>query len=254
MSDVPFLFAIPLVAKSVARDWERACQLLSCTLDSILNQTNPNFKVALICHDVPDIPKLLDPRVVILKSLSPIPSTPNEQMVDKGHKKRLACAYLYGLGGGWIMLVDADDLVSNRIVDYVCKSDAKYGLLIDDGWEFDCVIKKMTKAPRFNRMCGTSAIFKFSKNELPSNALHDQRTLSDAFESHRLWRETSMNLGRPLDFVNFRAAIYTINNQQNHSTLMGPIGWKRKFTRLFSFSHSPTPVEIAEFSMNGLLS
>ena len=44
-----------------------------------------------------------------------------------------------------------------------------------------------------------------------------------------------------------------LNNQQNHSTLMGGVGWKRKFSRFLSFSHTPSKADINEFSLHGLL-
>ncbi len=253
MNKLPFLFVVPLVAKMVARDWDRACHLLACTLDSILNQTDSDFMVALVCHDVPDIPQLKDPRIVVLQAHSKIPQSLGEQMIDKGYKKRLAFAYLRLLGGGWIMLVDADDLVSKRLVEYARKSNAKYGLLIDKGWEFDCQTKKLTFARRFNRLCGSSALFKFTVEELPQSAAQEQETISDKFESHRIWRETANGLNRPFNFIKFKAAVYTINNQQNHSTLMGGVGWKRKFSRFLSFSHTPSKADINEFSLHGLL-
>ena len=128
MNKLPFLFAVPLVAKMVARDWDRACHLLACTLDSILNQTDSDFMVALVCHDVPDIPQLSDPRVIIIHAASPLPRNPSEQMYDKGFKKRLAFSYLNKMGGGWVMLVDADDLVYKDLVSYGRKINPKYGL------------------------------------------------------------------------------------------------------------------------------
>ncbi len=249
----PFLFAIPLVAKEVARDWQRVCSLLQCTLNSILAQTDKNFSVVLVCHDVPDIPQLSDPRVIILHAASPLPRNPSEQMYDKGFKKRLAFSYLNKMGGGWVMLVDADDLVSKHLVSYVRKINPKYGLLIDRGLEFDCVSKKISKAFKFNRLCGSSAIFRFSISELPSEVDQQEMTLSDHFESHRLWREKSIELNRPFDFVNFFAAIYTINNLQNHSAFSGPAGWKRRAIRLLSLARQPTSSQIDEFSLDALL-
>ena len=253
MSSEPFLFAIPLLARAVARDWDRVCQLLSCTLDSVLNQSDADIQVALVCHDVPDLPQLKDPRVVVLQIDAPLPHNPDEQMVDKGLKKRAAFAYLRELGGGWVMLVDADDLVSCRLVEYVRQVNAQYGMLIDEGWEFDCGTGKLAPASRFNRVCGTSAVFRFRSHELPLHYKDTERTLSDAFESHREWRERAAELNRPLAPVNFRAAVYTINNAQNHSAMVGKIGWRRRLLRLLTFSHFPSRTEISEFSIARLI-
>jgi hypothetical protein len=247
------LFAIPLRAKGVSRDWARVCHLLSCTLDSVLNQTDPHFSVALMCHDVPDLPQLKDPRVTVLTCHAPLPRDLQEQMRDKGLKKRMALAHLHQLGGGFLMLVDSDDLVSNRLVAHVRARKPRFGLLIDAGWEFDVSTRRLARAARFNRVCGSSAIFRFTPDELPADAAQTTTTLSDKFDSHRLWRETAATLHRPFDQVDFRAAVYTINNQENHSVLTGNIGWRRHLLRLLTRSHRPTDAEVQEFAMAGLL-
>ena len=249
----PFVFAIPLRAKAIARDWGRVSHLLACTLDSILNQTDPNFCVALACHDVPDLPILADSRISILRTEAPLPRDLKEQMQDKQIKKRLALAHLHELGGGWFMPVDSDDLVSRRLVNHVRQTNPRFGFILDEGWEFDCVHQGLRPAPRFNRLCGTSGIFRFTLDDLPNRADQNEETLADAFKNHTHWRETASTAGRPLDLLGFRGAIYTTNNQENHSILVGDVGWKRRLTRIVSPLRRPSIAEVDEFSLRRLL-
>ncbi len=253
MTSDPFLFSIPVRAKAVSRNWERVCHLLACTLDSILNQSDPNFSVVLACHDVPELPQLRDPRVTVLQTDTVLPCDLREQMRDKHIKTRLGLAHLHQLGGGWIMQVDADDLVSNQLVARVRQLQPRYGLIIDRGWEFDCIRRGLRPAPRFNRICGSSGIFRFAATELPTRADQNQTVLADSFRDHPRWREVSAALGRPLDLLAYRAAIYTTNNQENHSVLAGGIGWKRRLLHLVTPLRTPTAAEITEFSLGGLL-
>jgi len=253
MSIEPFLFSIPLRAKAVAHDWDRVCHLLSSTLDSILNQSDQNFSVVLACHDVPDLALLKDPRIAVIRTETPTPSNLSEQMTDKHRKKRLGLAHLRQLGGGWFMPVDADDLVSNQLVERVRLLRPRFGLIIDQGWEFDCAKKGMRPAPRFNRLCGSSGIFRFAIHDLPVQAYQTAETIADAFRDHTCWRKTAVALGRPLDLLNFRAAVYTTNNQENHSVLVGDIGWKRRLVRLVTPLLAPTPAQVTEFSLGRLL-
>lgn len=249
----PFMFAIPLRPKAVARDWGRVCHLLASTLDSILNQSDSDFSVVIACHDVPKLSLLDDPRITILRANTPLPTDPNEQMKDKHMKKRLALAQLHRLGGGWFMPVDADDLVSNRLVAHVRKLNPRFGMIIDEGWEFDCANLGLRPAPRFNRLCGSSGIFRFSADELPEQANQTEERLADVFKNHTQWRETAIALNRPLDLIGFRAAIYTTNNEENHSVLVGAIGWKRRLMRFVTPLRTPSAAVISEFSLGRLL-
>ena len=46
-----FVFAIPLVPRQRATDWQRILSNLRATLRSILNQTDPNFRDYLLFHE-----------------------------------------------------------------------------------------------------------------------------------------------------------------------------------------------------------
>ncbi len=46
-------FLIPLKSAAVANDWERVCNIFEATLRSAYHQTDPDFRILVICHEKP---------------------------------------------------------------------------------------------------------------------------------------------------------------------------------------------------------
>jgi hypothetical protein len=252
MSD-KFFFGIPLRSKASSRNWLRVCELFRSTLSSILNQTNGDFGVIVACHDVPSVANMTDPRVEVLICAAKVPVNLNEQMTDKHLKRRMIAAKLKRLGGGYLMSVDGDDLVSNRIVAFVERDRNPYGYIINRGYEFDCVTKRVLPAPRFNRLCGSSGIFHFEAHHLPDSANDPSETLSDYFRNHTEWSTVANNLGRPLKMLPFRGAMYVTNHGDNHSTQAGNVGWRRTLLRKFFIARAPDRALRQEFALDTFL-
>ena len=93
------LFGIPLKSKKVSADWPRVEGLFNSTLRSIFNQTDPDFRVIVACHEVPRTPYADDPRLEIVPVDFPPPLFRDELMVDKHRKREVVAARLRGLGG-----------------------------------------------------------------------------------------------------------------------------------------------------------
>lgn len=130
------------------------------TLWSVYNQTDPDFKILVACHDVPVLTHEYDERVEFLRVDSPIPTTKEEMMLDKGHKIHTIGMKIREYGGGFTMMVDADDIQSNRIAAYVNAHPNANGFLSRNGYYYhvgDDFIKKGHKFPN-----GSSTIVKYS--------------------------------------------------------------------------------------------
>jgi len=246
---VNFLFGVPLRARATSQDWGRVVFLFQCCMRSLLNQKDENFRVIVACHDIPEIPELADRRVQILQMDIPLPTNFDEQMEDKAIKSRAAYAAMRTLGGGYTMLVDADDLVSNRLVGF-CRKDAHpSGYIFDVGYEYDCSSNRISVAPRFNNVCGSSGIFHFTPDELPLTADDPEIRVSDKFGNHTTWAQAAVELGRPVVKLPFKGAVYVSNNGENHSVLTGNIGWRRRLLRRMMPSGRVSRAIRAEFAL-----
>lgn len=104
-------FIVPLRSRRSALNWNKVVDNFNLTLKSIMNQLDPYFRVVVACTDIPDYPA--DERLQII--VVPVNYQGiGDAMRNKGNKMRAMCAYIRAQGG-YIMPVDADDLISNRI-------------------------------------------------------------------------------------------------------------------------------------------
>ena len=80
-------FVIPLMSRKAANDWEMVSMLFNRTLWSCYNQTDPDFKILIACHEIPVLTKQYDSRVEFIQvseAEAPIPTNQQEKMIDKG--------------------------------------------------------------------------------------------------------------------------------------------------------------------------
>jgi len=107
-------------SRRLAKDWDYHVWLLQRTLDSMLAQTNDAFVVAVVCHEIPTILHLENPRVHFLPVDFPPPQRDNDDMcADKVLKLSVGAEWAISKGCDYVMYTDADDLVSRRISEFV---------------------------------------------------------------------------------------------------------------------------------------
>lgn len=217
-----FVFGISLASKQTVNDWPRTVQLLRRTLLSLLNQTDPRFRVFICGHERPDLEELDDPRVTFMTADIAPPKRPSGFRKDKMWKRRLIGAALRDLGGGYFFPLDADDLVHKRLVEYVLSDNNERGYLIEQGYGEDFLSKRLAPIPgawsaSFDRVCGSCAALYFKKDELPSSGEDDPSLYFNLFKSHAYWRIVAEEAGRPLARIPFFGAVYVVNHSQNLS-------------------------------------
>lgn len=138
-------FGIPLRSKETSNNWDKVTEFFNRTLWSVYNQTDPDFRIIVACHDIPKLKHEFDGRVEFIQVQAPIPHTKEEMMLDKGYKVHTIGMRIREYGGGYTMMVDADDLQSNRIAEYVNKHPNENGFLSHNGYYWhvgDNYIKK----------------------------------------------------------------------------------------------------------------
>ncbi|MEO2075931.1 MAG: glycosyltransferase family A protein [Bacillus sp. (in: firmicutes)] len=216
-------FGIPLRSKHVSNDWEMVTKLFNRTLRSVYNQTNPSFKIIIASHEIPQLFQKYDDRVEFIQVDIPTPNTKDEMMIDKGYKVHEIGMRIRELGGGFTMMVDADDLISNRIAEYVNNHHDKNGFLSHNGYYYhigNSYIKKGHKFPN-----GSSTIVKYLIDDLP-NKHYEELVPSQNSNPHILRKRHGdiplicKQLGKPLEALPFIASIYVRETGDNHS-LMG---------------------------------
>lgn len=216
-------FGIPLRSRSASHNWNNVTEYFNRTLWSVYNQTDPNFKIIVACHDIPLLCYQYDERVEFIKVNSSIPRTKEEMMYDKGYKVHTIAMRIREYGGGFTMMVDADDIISNKIARYVNEHSNENGFLAHNGYYYhagDDFIKKGHKFPN-----GSSTIVKYSVWDLPDK-YYPVMTPGQNSNPHIIRKrhgdipKICRELGRPLAPLPFPASIYVRGTGDNHS-LMG---------------------------------
>ena len=213
-------FCIPLLSRQVASDWDMVTTLFNRTLWSCYNQTCSDFRIIVACHEKPELGKEYDDRVEFIQVSSPIPNTQHEKMIDKGYKTHTCAMRLRELGGGYGMLVDADDLVSNRIAEYVAGHPNENGFYVKDGYVYFVGDNYMKCLNKFSS--GTAFIVNYAIEDLPSvypDVMTDNNNNNECFmrKRHGSVAIECAKAGRPLTPLPWRAAVYVLGSGENHS-------------------------------------
>lgn len=219
------VFIIPLKSTHVSNNWERVSQLLERCLKSITNQTSPNFQVLVVGHEKPLIQSSY-PNVHYLTVHFPIPQhLPgeseqvflNRKRTDKGRKILKGLMDAGNFNPSHTMLVDADDLVSSRLVEFVDRHPQHYGWFIDKGYRYEEDQPYIYyKRKNFYRMCGSCNIVRYDLNWLPETPQYNRgygyyKQYID-HEKVKGWLEKG---GTPLQPLPFAGAVYVVANGEN---------------------------------------
>jgi hypothetical protein len=152
-------FIISMRSRNVARDWDYHTRLLQCTLDSIFAQTNPEFEVVIVGHDTPEIPQIKHAAVHLLKVDFPPPKRIHHEMAtDKILKISRGIEWAITRASSHVMFVDADDLVSRRLSDFVVSHPRENGWYFQTGYTHTYGQSWMRKQTPHHRICGTCLI------------------------------------------------------------------------------------------------
>jgi hypothetical protein len=127
-------FIVPISPKKYSKDWHLANLMLERTVRSICSQTLRDFKLIIVYNDKPEI-KFIDDNIHYVAYTYPEINISQiedfdfmsqwftvefaERMMDKSRKITLGCKVAKELGCNYLMAIDSDDMISNRIAAYI---------------------------------------------------------------------------------------------------------------------------------------
>lgn len=219
-------FVIPLRSAQTTTDWEGIQELLQSTLHSVDNQISRSFRCIVIGHEKPgeiDLPEScsfveapFDSPAISRNELGSEKAL-FEMRSDKGRKLILGLSMVRDIPGSFVMFLDADDLVSNRLASLIDDNPQENGWFFEFGYRWNRQTPRLL-FPRknFYHECGSSYILKAALAPFPEEP-DWSKDLDDYFirryEVHAYVRENMEKLGFPLAQLPFHGAIYTFNGQ-----------------------------------------
>jgi hypothetical protein len=220
-------FIIPVRHQDNARDWSLLKANLTQTIASISNQMNDDWQGIIVANEGADLPDL-PPRFSVERVTFP----PNDMhelgksgskadvydafRADKG--RRVLKGMLSARDSRFFMIVDDDDFVSARIVQYVSENPDANGWTINRGYIWDDGGKLLLGYDDFDHLCGSSLIIRSDLYGLPErfeNASLDW--IKSMLGSHVRIADILAERGTPLEALPFRGAVYRVAHRGSHS-------------------------------------
>ena len=238
----PFTFAIALTPRANARDWLRVEALLDATLASLRAQTDPDWRALVAVHDRPRT-AVPDPRVEVVAVDWPV-EPPGPHNGDSGRKKHRLSDIVRDRGGGFLMILDADDWVDRGLVAAARAGigEGHVGALVERGLALDFATLNAAPLPHpaleglpFHRFCGSCGVVLIR----PEAGTAIGRDPFAVLRSHHRWVEVAAEHGAGLARLPVSGA-YLVNTGENHSDLHGPhADWRRGFVARVNAVGSP---------------
>ncbi len=227
------VFAIPLVSRRRASDWERVSLNLQRTLDSLYAQTSDKWCAYVCGQDRPS-------SVTFSEKVRFLDYRGGDKFYDKGDK-RLAIldAALHDLDGqdGYYAQFDADDLLHPDVVAHIVETDNERGYLIESGYMADLdagQVAPLRPGPSpasedaveslraFWQLCGSCVFARFDFRDQPKQ----WRRLLRRLKSHKRMSEVMAQHGLPLMPIPFAAGLYALNHGENMSRRRNRETWR----------------------------
>lgn len=240
-------------------DYGRVEELLRDTLTSVTNQTSDDYVVIVVGNRKPafDLP----PRVHFLPVDFPAPAPPTgprtarEPFVwDKGTKIGAGLAAAASYDPDHVMIFDADDFVSSRIVEYITTRPENEVHVVRDGIMYSRRRNVFLFQSDFNRTCGTSFVVPFSAYGVPDSLTPSatQGDIAGAFGerltrimgAHRDAHAWFADAGYDVIPVPFLGAAYHVDTGENHSG-KSLRGFARPLSRDIAHEFGITPTKPA---------
>lgn len=240
-------FIIPFKPESQSIDWQDDNRLLNRTIHCILSQTNDDFGIWVVYTDEP-LNKIQHEKVSYIQYPDPfryydeIPDADKyfhlfkrklfmARFYDKGKKVTYGCEKAKAAGCDYLMCVDSDDLISNRIVEFV-KQNNRYnkadGWYIPYGYIWEDGSPLILRQSRMQNVNGSTHIIRQDIVWVPDWSSTDWSDYS-LFAAHG-WIVSRLkeHFNKTLEPIPFRGVIYVAhkNNDSQIKQNMGSLSLK----------------------------
>lgn len=224
-------FVIALKGKAKSKNWSKDSLLVKRTIQSLLNQTNGDYRIYVAYSDMPEnavehkklqwiqfpyafaeMEDISDREIFLTRYTLGAYLT---GFYDQGKKSLYAASFARKEGCRYIMSVDYDDLLSNKIAGFVNNADEakNYGWFINKGYVYKEGENHLLKVPEgINGRCGSSNIIRIDYVPAPSFSSTNYQDFK-FFPTHNFipeWLKIDHNIDiQPLPFYGL---IYLLHN------------------------------------------
>jgi hypothetical protein len=166
MNDKPtVVFLIPFPSREVRPNWPTACTYLQQTLRSIRNSASQNYRVVVGGNEEPELEMGFDSQIHFLLVNYSFPSHPSHRAALRLDKlAKINAAWRYAKSNWqskYVMKLDADDLISSRLVEWLDDAETEAGYLIQHGWFWRSGARYLIQRTEYlDRVCGSCLVIR----------------------------------------------------------------------------------------------
>lgn len=215
-------FIIPLRSSKSTGDWDYVCALFERTLQSICSQDCDDFCVKVVCNEIPDI-GFSHPQVEYVQVDFEVAQLESENKYELRLKRELDKVRRMYMGfrsldldpnPSYVMFVDADDCVSNKIAGFVASQPVSNGWYINSGYEYPEGKNYVhVKTKELHLKTNSSHIVRYEILK-PFTDLEFSEVGLD-FLSHQTMCSHLDNMGYPLQALPFPGVTYVVDHGEN---------------------------------------
>ena len=252
---------VPLASSRVSKNWQQTCRMLESTMRSLLALPQDFISISVIGHERPlNLPESERCRWISVDWAPPNPDSA-AKVQDKGLKVQLGVRDAYSREGSWVMVVDADDLVSSRLPEF-CDFTNHDAICFINGYKWEVGSRWLERVPDFHRVCGTSWIMKLAPEYFPVWLGSGSMRICD--QSHDAVHDGLVSIGAKIQQIPTPLSIYCVNSGANTghgagqgragSLIMERAAWRlRRSVRRILRCRRLTPKLQHEFSVHDSL-
>ena len=217
-----FCFITSLRCPEISDDWSRVCALFERTVTSVFNQTDPNFRMIVCCSARPKLTRSFDERLEYIVIDAPIPERTFESMMeDKVRKLFVALQRARDIDADYVMPLDADDLVSRRIVAHTLRHPDADGWYVSKGWRYEYGTGWLERLGNFNLICGSCNVLARRWFSFAGRPDKERQAYQDLVANgHEQVVDAFAARGASLRPFPFRGMVYTVSNRENATRLL----------------------------------
>jgi hypothetical protein len=234
-------FIMALKSAKVANDWPQVCKVFERTLCSVFRQSHSAFRVIVACHEIPSLSATCyDNRLTFV----PVTFAPPAErsgaacMHDKWAKLHVGITKAGQLSPQFVMLMDADDCLSKKLVSFVLSRPDENGWDFDSGYLYVPGSRVIAlRRSGFSKLCGTSSIVNARHIDFTPCSFEESRSRCVVLRAgHVKIAEEMRGNSTPLSRLPFPGSVYIRCHGDNDSHLgmfqrRWP-GWRETLRRL----------------------
>lgn len=231
-----FVFLIPLVARERATDWSVVTANLRRTLASIERQAVGSQAIETIVCGQDDPGGMDGPHRQFLRH-DRAPPPPGGSRDKHGKIRKMFQVLQQRRFRGYVLQLDADDLVHPDLVGYTFNRDNRHGFLLEGGLMYDLAADRIGLHGRqtpehphrepFHMMCGSCVVLYVDFRSSLTARLYGRAAAARG--NHTVYAEVLRRFGIALEPIAWPACVYTVNHGVSISEEKGKAAGRRAY-------------------------